>query len=159
AFAEALRSEFRTLDRDLPLYDVADMRQVIARKIADPEFYALLLSSFSVLALILAAAGIYGVVSYAVSQRTHEIGIRVALGAKGGDVLRLVVGQGLKLVLAGLVIGIGGALALTRLLSEFLYGVSETDPATFAILSLLLAVVALSACYLPARRAMRVDPM
>jgi len=157
-FADSLRSELQSIDDELPLYDVAVMQQVIARKVADPRFYTLLLTSFSTLALILAAAGIYGLISYSVSQRTHEIGIRMALGAQAGDVMKLVVGQGLKLVLTGLVIGLGGAFALTRVLSGFLYQVSVTDPMTFGLLSLLLAMVALSACYVPARRATKVDP-
>jgi putative ABC transport system permease protein len=158
SFADSLRSELQAVDKELPLYDTAVMQQVIAQKVADPRFYTLLLGGFSTLALILAAAGIYGLISYSVSQRTHEIGIRMALGAQTVDVVKLVVAQGMKLVLTGLVIGLAGALALTRVLEGFLYQVSVTDPATFALLALLLAVVALSACYLPARRATKVDP-
>jgi predicted permease len=159
SFAGGLRSELQSVDKQLPLYDLAPMEQVIAQKVADPRFYMLLLSSFSALALILAAAGIYGVISYAVTQRTHEIGIRMALGAEADDVLKLVIGQGMRLVLAGLAIGLAGALALTRVLSGFVYQVSVTDPVTFALLSALLVAVALLACYLPARRATKVDPM
>jgi len=159
SFAAVLRSDLQAVDKQLPLYDVAPMEQVIARKVADPRFYMLLLSSFSALALILAAAGIYGVISYAATQRTHEIGIRVALGAKGGDVVKLVITQGMKLVLAGLALGLAGAFALTRVLASFVYQVTVTDPITFTVLSLLLAAVALLACYLPARRAAKVDPM
>ena len=158
-FAATLRSDLQAVDKQLPLYDVAPMEQVIARKVADPRFYMLLLSSFSALALILAAAGIYGVISYAVTERTHEIGIRVALGARAGDVLKLVIAQGMKLVLAGLAIGLAGAFALTRVLTGFVYQVSVTDPITFTVLSLLLVAVAVLACYLPARRAAKVDPM
>lgn len=158
-FAAVLRSDLQAVDKQLPLYDVAPMEQVIARKVADPRFYMLLLGSFSALALILAAAGIYGVISYAVTQRTHEIGIRVALGAKAGDVVKLVITQGMKLVLAGLAIGLAGAFALTRVLTAFVYQVSVTDPITFTVLSLLLVAVAMLACYLPARRATKVDPM
>ena len=158
-FAAVLRSALQAVDKQLPLYDVAPMEQVIAQKVADPRFYMLLLSSFSALALILAAAGIYGVISYAVTERTHEIGIRVALGAKAGDVLKLVITQGMKLVLAGLAIGLAGAFALTRVLTGFVYQVSVTDPITFTVLSLLLVAVAVLACYLPARRAAKVDPM
>jgi putative ABC transport system permease protein len=158
-FAADLRSELQAVDKDLPLYDIAVMQQVIAQKVADPRFYTLLLGGFSTLALILAAAGIYGLIAYSVSQRTHEIGIRMALGAQAGDVVKLVVAQGMKLVLMGLVSGLAGAYALTRVLEGFLYQVSVTDPTTFALLALLLAVVALLACYLPARRATKVDPM
>jgi len=159
SFVAGLRSELQAVDRELPLHNVATMEQVVAKKGADPRFYTLLLGSFSALALILAAAGIYSVISYSVTQRTHEIGIRLALGAQAGDVLRLVVKQGMALTLAGLAIGLGGAFALTRVLSDFLYQVSVTDPATFTLLSLLLAAVAFLACYLPARRATKVDPL
>jgi putative ABC transport system permease protein len=158
-FAATLRSDLQAVDMQLPLYDLAPMEQVIAQRVADPRFYMLLLSSFSALALILAAAGIYGVISYSVAERTHEIGIRVALGAKAGDVLKLVITQGMKLVLAGLAIGLAGAFALTRVLTGFVYQVSVTDPITFTTLSLLLVAVAVLACYLPARRATKVDPM
>src|SRR5262249_2609881 len=132
SFVAGLRSELKAVDRELPLHNVAMMEQVVAKKGAAPRFYALLLGSFSALALILAAAGIYSVISYSVTQRTHEIGIRLALGAQTGNVLRLVVRQGMALTLAGLAIGLGGAFALTRVLSDFLYQVSVTDPATFA---------------------------
>jgi putative ABC transport system permease protein len=159
SFIARLRSELQTVDRELPLHNVATMQQVVAKQVTDPRFYTLLLGSFSALALILAAAGIYSVISYSVTQRTHEIGIRLALGAQAGDVLRLVVKQGMGLVLVGLAIGLAGARVLTRVLSDFLYQVSATDAATFALLSGLLAAVALLACYLPARRATKVDPM
>jgi putative ABC transport system permease protein len=135
------------------------MPQVIAQKVADPRFYTLLLGSFSTLALLLAAAGIYGVISYSVSQRTHEIGVRMALGAQTNDVARLVIVQGMKLVLASLILGLAGAYALTRVLESFLYQVSVTDAATFALVSLLITLVALTACYLPARRATKIDPL
>ena len=115
--------------------------------------------SFSVLALILAAVGIYGVLSQRVAQRTQEIGIRVALGASNRDVFRLVLGEGLKVILAGIVIGVTGALALTRLLSSMLYGIGTADPLTFLSVSSLLAAVALVACYVPARRAIRLNPL
>jgi putative ABC transport system permease protein len=159
SFVAGLRSELQTVDRELPLHDVATMEHVVAKSVADPRFYTLLLGSFSALALILAAAGIYSVISYSVTQRTHEIGIRLALGAQSGAILRLVVGQGMALTLAGLAIGLGGAFALTRVLSDFLYQVSVTDPATFALLSLSLVAVALLACWIPARRATKVDPL
>ena len=159
SFAASLRSELQAVDRELPLHNVATMEQVVSKSVADPRFYTLLLGSFSALALILAAAGIYSVISYSVTQRTHEIGIRLALGAQTGAILRLVVRQGMALTLAGLAIGLGGAFALTRVLSEFLHQVSVTDPATFALLSLLLAAVALLACSVPARRATKIDPL
>lgn len=159
SFITGLRSELQTVDKELPLYNVAAMEQVVAKKIADPRFYSLLLGTFSSLALILAAAGIYSVISYSVTQRTHEIGIRLAIGAQARDVLGLVVGQGMVHVLIGLVLGLAGALALTRVLSDFLYQVSATDPATFALLAGLLAAIALVACWLPARRATKVDPL
>ena len=135
------------------------MKGSVAQKVADPRFYTLLLGGFSTLALVLAAAGIYGVISYSVSQRTHEIGVRMALGAQAVDVVKLVVAQGMKLVLVSLTIGLAGAYALTRVLEGFLYQVSVTDPTTFTLLSLLLALVALAACYLPARRATKIDPL
>jgi ABC-type antimicrobial peptide transport system permease subunit len=159
SFAAGLRSELQALDKDLPLYDMSAMDRIVAQKVADPRFYALLLGSFSAIALILAAGGIYGLISYSVNQRTHEIGIRMALGAQARDVLALVVKQGVKLMLAGLVVGLTGAFVLTRVLSRFLYQVSVTDPLTFAVLSVLLGTVGLLACYVPARRATRVDPI
>jgi putative ABC transport system permease protein len=159
SFVASLRSELQAVDKELPLHSVATMEQVIAKSVADPRFYTLLLGSFSALALLLAAAGIYSVISYSVTQRTHEIGVRMALGAQSGAILRLVVRQGMSFTLAGLAIGLGGAFALTRVLSGFLYQVSVTDPATFALLSVLLAAVALLACLMPARRAAKVDPL
>jgi putative ABC transport system permease protein len=135
------------------------MGQLLSDSAAQPRFYSLLLGCFAGLALLLAAVGVYGLISYAVAQRTHEIGIRVALGARGGDVLRLVVGEAMLLVLFGIVAGLGAAFALTRLMKSLLYEVGATDPATFAGVTALLACVALAACVIPARRAMRVDPV
>lgn len=128
-------------------------------QLAGRRFNTILLGIFAAVALLIAAEGIYGVISYAVAQRTHEIGIRMALGAQRSNVLNLVVGQGLKLVSIGLAIGLAAALALTRVLSSFLFGVTPTDAATFASVALLLTGVALLACYIPARRATKVDPL
>ena len=149
----------RQLDPDLPLADVATMEELIADSVSQPRFHSLLILIFASVALLLAAVGLYGVLAYSVAQRTREIGIRMALGAAHGDILRLVVGQGLGLVALGLLIGLGTALGLTRFLSSFLFGVTPTDPVTYAGVALLLAAVALAASYIPARRAMRVDPM
>jgi putative ABC transport system permease protein len=135
------------------------MEQLLSEQTAQPRFYTLLLTVFAGVALLLAAIGVYAVVSYSVAQRTHEIGIRMALGAERRDVLRLVVGQSMKLALAGVTLGVGLALLLTRVLSNLLYGVSTTDPVTFGVVVLLSIGVALCASYLPARRAMKVDPM
>jgi putative ABC transport system permease protein len=135
------------------------MNERLADVVAQPRFQTLLLGLFGLVALALVSAGIYGVVSYSVAQRTHEIGVRMALGAGEHDVLRLVVGQGMKPVLAGLAIGLAGALALTRLMKALLFGVSSSDPLTFGSIALLLALVALLACWVPARRATRVNPI
>jgi putative ABC transport system permease protein len=159
SFIAGLKSELQAVDRETPPHNVATMEQVVAKSVADPRFYTLLLGSFSALALILAAAGIYSVISYSVTQRTHEIGVRLALGAQSGAILRLIVRQGMYLTLAGLAIGLGGAFALTRVLSEFLYQVSVTDSATFVALPVSLSAVALAACWIPARRASKVDPL
>lgn len=155
----AVKQEMLKIDPALPLKNVRSMEQLLSRSIALERFNMSLLGIFAGIGLLLAAIGIYGVMSYTVSQRTHEIGIRMALGAAQRDVLKLVVGQGMVLALVGVAIGLAGAFALTRLMSSLLYGVSATDPVTFVTTSLLLSGVALLACYIPARRAMRVDPM
>jgi putative ABC transport system permease protein len=134
------------------------MEQVISRSVSRPRFLTLLMTLFSSLSLVLAALGIYGVISYAVAQRTPEIGIRMALGARGGHVLRLVGQSGLRIALAGTLGGALGAFALTRFLSGLLFGVSSLDPATFLAMAGVLAVVTLLACYVPARRASRINP-
>jgi putative ABC transport system permease protein len=155
----AVREAIWAEDKNQPISNVTTMEQRISASTAARRFGMLLLALFAAVALVLAAVGIYGVMSYAVAQRTHEIGVRVALGAQRRDVLRLVVGQGLKLVLLGLGLGLAGALALTRFLKTLLFGVSATDPLTFVGIAVLLALVALLACYIPARRATKVDPL
>ena len=158
-FAAALYSEVKALNKNLPTPKVQTMNERLSDVVAEPRFQTLLLGLFGLMALILVSAGVYGVVSYSVAQRTHEIGVRMALGAGQGDVLRLVIGQGMKLALAGVAIGLTGALALTRLMKTLLFGVSANDPLTFSSIALLLALVALLACWIPARRATRVNPI
>jgi ABC-type antimicrobial peptide transport system permease subunit len=141
------------------MYNVDTMDAVIADSLASRRFFMILLGIFALLALVLSSVGIYGVISYLVGQRTHEIGIRVALGAQRSDVMKLVLGEGTKMALIGVGIGIVAALMLTRLMSKMLFGVSAADPLTFGGVALLLTLVALAACYMPARRATRVDPI
>jgi putative ABC transport system permease protein len=159
----AIRSQVTEMDASLPLYNIRTMEQILADSIATPRFNMLLMGIFAVVALMLAAIGIYGVMSYAVAQRTHEIGVRMALGASSGDVLKMIVRQGMTLTLIGVVAGLGMAMGLawsiSTLLSELLYDVGGTDPVTFAAIAIILSAVALVACLVPARRATRVDPM
>ena len=158
AFATTLRREVRALDKDQPVYNVRTMDDVVANSLGTRRVSAQLFTVFAAAALILAALGIYGVMAYSVTQRTQEIGIRMALGAQKSDVLGLVIRQGMTLSLIGVGVGLAGAFALTRLLANLLFGVAATDPLTFTAIPLLLLFVALAACYLPARRAARLDP-
>jgi putative ABC transport system permease protein len=159
SLAGVVRSTIWGIDKDQPVSNVATMEEVLSQSVERQRFSMLLLSVFAALALILAAVGIYGVMSYSVAQRTHEIGIRMALGAQTRDVLRLVVGQGLKLVLAGVAVGLLAAFALTRVMTSLLFNVSATDPVTYAAISLTLVGVALVACLVPSWRATKVDPL
>jgi putative ABC transport system permease protein len=159
AMAAPMKESILAVDKDQPVTAVRTLEQVLADSLAQRRFTMLLLGLFAGLALVLASVGIYGVMSYTVAQRTHEIGVRMALGAKPGDVLRMVVRQGMTLAGIGVAIGLAVAFALTRLMSSFLFGVSATDPLTFIGISLVLAGVALAACFVPARRATKVDPM
>jgi ABC-type antimicrobial peptide transport system permease subunit len=135
------------------------MDEIISESLATLRVSLILLGAFAVLALGLASSGIYGVISYVVQQRTQEIGVRVALGAKRGDVLRLILAEGMKMAGVGVAVGLAAALGLTHMMASLLFGVSATDPVTFTAVAILLTSVALVACYIPARRAMRVDPM
>src|SRR5262245_11677722 len=157
--SRSVRQTVTAVDSSLQASNLQMMKQQVWQSVAQPRFYTILLGAFAILALALAAVGIYGVMSYLVTQRRHEIGVRMALGARRSDVLKLVLKQGMLLTLSGIVIGLIAAVGLTRLMRTLLYEVSVTDPATFAVISLFLAGVALLACYIPARRAMRVDPM
>jgi len=159
AAATAVEQSIHMMDKDLPVYAVLTMDQLLGHSLATRRLTLVLLSSFAVLALLLAALGIYGVTSYGVTQRTQEIGIRVAFGARVSDVLRVVIGQGMKSALLGIVVGLGGAFALTRLIAHLLFQVNTIDAFTFASVTLLLILVALVACFLPARRAAKVDPL
>ncbi len=159
ALAPAIKREVLSVDPNQPVYSVYTMEQVLERSVSGRRLNMLLLTIFAVLAVTLAMIGIYSVMSYLVTQHTHEIGIRMALGAQPRDVLRLILGQGLWLALLGVVLGAVGALALTRLMSNLLFGVTATDPLTFVVGAALLLLTALLACYIPARRAMKVDPL
>ena len=157
--AGLVKSQIWKVDSQLPVTKVQMMSEVMAASVAEQRFNMLLFGLFAGVATMLAAIGVYGVMSYMVTERTHELGLRMALGASSGDILRLVLSRGALITLAGLGAGLAGAYALTRLMSSLLYGVSATDPATFAAISALLLAVALAACYVPARRATKVDPM
>ena len=157
--AGAIQREVQALDKDIPVYRIKTLEQYLGVAVAQPKFNALLLALFAGLALLLTAIGLYGVMAYSVIQRTQEIGIRIALGAQTGNVLKMVLRQGLKLTAIGLALGLAAAYALTRYMQSMLFGVKATDPATFAAIALLLIAVAIVACWIPARRATKVDPM
>jgi putative ABC transport system permease protein len=159
ALAAVLPSAVRSVNASVPVSSVASLEQIVANAVWQPRFNLIVIGLFAGLALALAAVGIYGVIAYSVKQRTQEIGIRMTLGAQRSDVLRLVVGQGMKLALAGVALGLAGALALAQVLAKLLFQVKPTDPLTLFGVVLLLVAVAFLACYLPARRASRIDPM
>jgi predicted permease len=159
SLTSAVRGEIAALNKDQAVFNVRTMDQIVAQSVAPRRFSMMLLAVFAVVALALASIGIYGMMSYAVAQRTREIGLRMTLGAQTGNVLRLVIGHGMKLALAGVAVGVVASLALTRTMKNLLFGISATDPLTFAGIALLLALVALLACWIPARRATKVDPL
>ena len=159
SLVSAARSAIRSIDPDEPMANIATMEDLVGASFARSRFTMIVLGMFAGVALVLAAVGIYGVVAYSVAQRTSEIGIRVAMGAQRSDVLRMILGQGGRLIFVGMALGVAAALALTRMMAGFLFGISATDPTTFGAVALLLAGVALLACYVPARRATRVDPL
>jgi ABC-type antimicrobial peptide transport system permease subunit len=155
----AIRREVAQIDPDLPVSEIATMDQVVAESIWQPRLYAMLFAVFAGGALVLAMIGIYGVMAFLVQTRTHEIGVRMALGATARDVFKLIVGRGMKLTIIGVAVGVGGAIALTRLMQGLLFNTSTTDPITFIVISLLLSLAAFLACYIPARRAAKTDPL
>jgi putative ABC transport system permease protein len=158
-FVAAVRKEITALDSKQPVAHVQTMEDVLSRSVSPQRFNMVLIGLLAGIALVLAAGGIYGVIAYSVAQRTHEIGVRMALGAQKRNVLSLVIGQGMRLVSIGILTGAAAALALTRVMGGLLYAVKPTDPLTFAAVSSSLCFVALLACYIPARRAAKVDPM
>lgn len=159
AALSAIEGRIWSINKEQPIEEAESMEQLVSASDAQPRFQAFLLGAFGALGLLIALVGIYGVISYSVSQRTHEIGIRMALGAEPRQVMRLILARGLKLALIGVAIGFAASLALTRLMSSLLFGVSAADPLTFTCVTSLLVAVSLAACYIPARRAMRVDPV
>jgi putative ABC transport system permease protein len=159
AISTELRDQVQAVDPRLPVSGAQTLGETVSDSLAGRRFSMEMIASFALIALLLAGLGIYGVISYMVSERTHEIGIRIALGAESRNILRMVLRQGLGLAIAGAAVGFAGALIVSRLMAGVLYGVKPTDPLTFASVVLLLIGVALAACYLPARRALRVDPM
>ena len=158
-FLATVQREVAAIDQSQAVASVATLEQLVSANMARPRFSTVTLGWLSALALLLAAVGVYGVVAYAVAQRTGELGIRIALGAQGRDILKLIIGQGMRLVIVGVGIGLVVSLALARLIEKLLFGVSATDPVTFALIALLIITVAFVACWIPARRATKVDPM
>ena len=159
ALAEAARRAIQAVDPNLPVFGVRTLNDMVAGSVAQQRFSAQLMASFAVLAMLLAAIGIYGVLAYSIGQRTREIGIRLALGARGTEVVRMIVWQGMRLILTGAAVGIVSAFAFSRLLARLLYGVRTTDPLVFSVVTAMLIGVALLATYLPARRAIAIDPI
>src|SRR6185369_711761 len=157
--AAAVRREVKAIDPDQPVAAMKTMDAWLTTSVSAPMYRTSLLALFALVALVLASTGIYGVMSYSVSQRTHEIGVRMALGAGRLDVLKMIVRQGMTLVAVGLALGIVGAIALTRVMASLLFEVTPKDPLTFTVVAVFLALVALLACYIPARRATKVDPL
>ena len=157
--AGALRAAVRRVEKNAPVYGVATLEQQLGAYLTQRRFQASLLTGFSIVALLMAAVGIYGLIQYSIATRTQEIGLRMAIGAQAGDIFRMIIGEGLMLSVTGVALGLVGASWLGRAGSSLLYGVTAGDPLTFATVSLLLTAVAMAACYFPARRAMRVDPI
>ena len=158
-FVHSIRSQVMAIDRDLPVSSVQTMEDVIEASLGQRRLTMMLLAVFACVALLLALVGIYGMIAYSVAQRSQELGIRRALGAQHGDILRLVVGHGFRLTLIGVLLGLAGAFALTRVMKGFLFSVSATDPSTFAGIGVAFVAAGLAASYIPARRATRIDPM
>jgi putative ABC transport system permease protein len=159
AVVAPIEQAIHTVDKDLPVYSVWTMDQLLGNSLAQRRLTLVLLSSFAALALLLAAVGIYGVIAYTVRQRTREFGVRLALGAQAGDVLQLILRQGLKLTLIGVALGLTAAFALTRWMESLLFGVRPADPLAFGVVAIVLLLVAICACWIPARRATKVDPL
>jgi ABC-type antimicrobial peptide transport system permease subunit len=159
AMAGALRAAVRRVEKNAPIFGVAPLEQQLGTYLTQRRFQTSLLTGFSVVALLMAAVGIYGLIQYSIATRTQEIGLRMAIGAQAGDIFRMIIGEGLALSLTGLALGLVGAWWLGRAGSSLLFGVTASDPLTFTTVSLLLTAVATAACYFPARRAMRVDPL
>jgi putative ABC transport system permease protein len=159
SYFSAIRKEVRALDPGLPIWETYSLEEIVGMSVAEKKFMMFLISVFAALALLLGAVGIYGVISYVVALRTREIGLRMAIGAQRGDVVRLFVKEGLVLALLGIAVGMIGAFGLSRILTNLLFGISATDPITMTLVAALLAAVAFFACYVPARRASRVDPV